>query len=120
MPNPFAYAELHTQNPSAAKDFYRRLLDWKMTDATTPGGSYTEIEPGDGIAAGLVRSANDNAPSHWLPYIGVTDLVASSAKAKELGARALREMVPVPDLGRYSVFSDPTGALFGLWEKTRV
>lgn len=118
MSNPFAYAQLHTQNPNAAKDFYRRLLDWKMTDVATPLGAYTDIEIGEGIAAGLVRSANDNVSSHWLPYIRVADLVASTSKAKELGARALREMVSVPDnQGRYSVFSDPTGALFGLWEK---
>ena len=42
MPNPFAYAELHSQNPDAAQAFYRQLLDWRVTQSETPNGVYIE------------------------------------------------------------------------------
>ena len=117
MSNPFAYAELHTQDPESAKDFYRRLLDWRMTDNPTPKGVYTEIDPGEGIPAGLKRAAEGHTASHWLLYVRVTDVRSATDRAKQLGARALQELVVIPNEGRFSVFSDPTGAVFGLWEK---
>jgi predicted enzyme related to lactoylglutathione lyase len=115
MSNPFTYAELHTQDPGVAKAFYRKLFDWKVEDHATPKGEYTEIDPGEGFPGGLVRSQYEGA-SHWLPYVKVSDLAVSTNAAKQLGARALKESVEVPNMGRYSVLLDPTGAPFGLWQ----
>lgn len=115
MANPFAYAELHTQDTAAAKSFYGRLFDWKMSDAPMPGGSYTEIQPGEGFPGGLLE-AQEAGGSRWLPYVKVSDCAASTEKAKALGARALKENKEVPGVGRYSVLADPTGAVFGLWQ----
>jgi uncharacterized protein len=117
MSNPFTYAELHTQDPAAAKAFYGQLFDWKVEDHPMPGGAYTEINPGEGFGGGLLRS-QDGGASHWLPYIKVSDLGASTKAAKLLGARALKESVEVPNMGRYSVLLDPTGAAFGMWQQT--
>jgi len=116
MPNPFAYAELHTQNPDAAKTFYRQLLDWRITDSETPAGVYTEIDPGEGFPAGMKKAAGAAVSSHWLPYMRVADVAASTSKAKQLGARAIQELVEIPE-GRFSILVDPTGAPFGLWQK---
>jgi predicted enzyme related to lactoylglutathione lyase len=55
--------------------------------------------------------------SLWLPYVTVGDLVAATAKAKGLGAEALKENQEVPGMGRYSLLRDPTGATFGLWQQ---
>jgi predicted enzyme related to lactoylglutathione lyase len=115
MSNPFTYAELHTQDPGVAKVFYSKLFDWKVEDHASPGGEYTEIDPGEGFPGGLLRSRDDGA-SHWLPYVKVSDLAASTTAAKLLGARALKESVEVPNQGRYSVLLDPTGAPFGMWQ----
>ncbi len=117
MANPFAYCELHTQNPGQAKDFYGRLFDWKMSDSPSPVGTYTEIAPGEGIAAGLLASQAPGAPSHWLTYIRVEDVEAATQKARTLGANVLVEAAEVPNTGWFSVLVDPTGAHFGIWEK---
>lgn len=121
MSNPFSYAELHTQDPKAAKAFYRQLFDWKLKDHENPQGVYTEIDPGEGFPGGLLQAAastkgGSSAGSHWLPYIKVADIVASTARAKSLGASPLQEVVEIPE-GRFSVLVDPTGAPFGLFEK---
>jgi predicted enzyme related to lactoylglutathione lyase len=116
MSNPFTYAELHTQDPKAAKTFYRQLFDWKMQDHENPQGTYTEIDPGDGFPGGLLQRAGDGG-SHWLPYIKVADIEAATARAKGLGAAPLREVIEIPE-GRFSVLVDPTGAPFGLFQKS--
>jgi len=116
MANPFSYCELHTDDPSKAKAFYAGLFDWKLSDTPFPGGIYTEIKTGDGIEGGLMKSMAPNVPSHWLTYIKVADLVASTAKAKQLGGQVLVDNQPIPEVGRFSVVADPTGATIGLWE----
>lgn len=114
MSNPFAYAELHTDAPAAAKAFYAQLLSWHLEDAPKSEGKYTEIQPGEGIPGGLTQNRYGGA-SHWIPYIKVDDLVASTTRAKSLGARPLTELQEIPE-GRLSVLADPTGARFGLWQ----
>jgi predicted enzyme related to lactoylglutathione lyase len=117
MSNPFTYAELHTQDPTAAKTFYRQLFDWKMSDHENPKGTYTEIDPGEGFPGGLLRAASAAAGSHWLPYVKVADIAAATTRAKSLGASPVQEIVEIPE-GLFSVLVDPTGAPFGLFQKS--
>jgi predicted enzyme related to lactoylglutathione lyase len=116
MSNPIAYAELQTKDAAAAKSFYGKLFDWKMSESETPKGPYTHFTPGEGVSGGIYQYGANGA-SHWIPYITVGDLVAATEKAKHLGAAALLENQVVPDMGRYSVLQDPTGARFGLWQE---
>jgi predicted enzyme related to lactoylglutathione lyase len=115
MSNPFSYAELHTQDPSAAKAFYSQLFDWKMQDHPNSNGTYTEIDLGEGFPAGLLAVAAKATGSHWLPYIKVVDIAAATTRAKSLGAAPLQEIVEIPE-GRFSVLRDPTGAPFGIFQ----
>jgi len=114
MSHPFTYAELHTQDPKAAKSFYRELFAWKMEDHTNPAGTYTEIDLGAGFPAGLLQAAG-KATSHWLPYVKVADIAAFTARAKSLGAAPVQEIVEIPE-GHFSVLRDPTGAPFGIFQ----
>jgi predicted enzyme related to lactoylglutathione lyase len=118
MSNPFTYAELHTQNPTAAKHFYSRLLDWKMSDHENPQGTYTEIDPGEGFPGGMLKLAGPVAASHWLPYVKVADVEGATARAKALGASPVQELVEIPE-GVFSVLIDPTGAPFGLFQTSK-
>jgi predicted enzyme related to lactoylglutathione lyase len=116
MSHPFSYCELHTRDTGKAKDFYRRLFDWKMSDSPTPAGTYTEIHTGEGLGGGLMAGRPPGGPSHWLVYVRVSDLAASTAKARELGGAVLIDGQAVPDVGSFSIITDPTGAQLGLWE----
>jgi predicted enzyme related to lactoylglutathione lyase len=116
MSNPFTYAELHTEDPKAAKSFYGKLFDWKMEDHENPQGTYTEIDPGEGFPGGLLKAARSG--SGWLPYVKVADVAAATSRAKDLGARAVQELVEIPE-GVFSVLVDPTGAPFGLFQTSR-
>ncbi len=118
MSHPFVYAELHTSSPEAAKKFYADLFGWGMKHHDTPGGAYTEIQPGEGPEAGLMgQSPFDDGRSHWLPYIRVAELNAATDRAVALGAKLHVGRTEVPGAGWFTWLEDPAGARFALWEK---
>jgi predicted enzyme related to lactoylglutathione lyase len=64
----------------------------------------------------MMKHPMPGAPSMWLPYVGVDDIKASTAKAKSLGAKVIVDIREVTGHGQMSVLSDPTGATIALWE----
>ena len=118
MANPFVHVELQTNDVAKAKAFYSRLFDWKLEDVPMPGGAtYTMIGVGEGTGGGMLKSqALAGASPHWLAYIGVADVAASTRKAKELGARVVMDKTEVGGFGWMSILTDPTGATFALWQ----
>ncbi len=118
MANPFVHVELHTDDLPKAKDFYSQLFDWKLEDIPAPEGGipYTMIHVGQGTGGGMMTNPNPGAPSHWMAYVGVDDITASTAKAKSLGARVLQDVMEVGSYGWMSVIADPTGAVIALWK----
>jgi predicted enzyme related to lactoylglutathione lyase len=117
MANPFVHLELNTTDLPAAKTFYGKLFDWKLNDMPMgPGMEYTLIQVGEGTGGGMMKQMMPGAPSAWLPYVLVDDLEAASKKAKALGATILKEMQEVPNMGWFTIFIDPTGALLAMWK----
>jgi predicted enzyme related to lactoylglutathione lyase len=118
MPNPFVHVELNTTNQSKAKAFYAKLFDWKLSDVPMPdfGGSYTMIAVGEGTGGGMMKQMCPGAGSAWLPYVLVKDIDKATKKAKKLGAKIMKDVSEVPDMGLLSIIEDPTGAMLGLWE----
>ena len=116
MANPFVYVELNTTDVSPSKAFYSKLFDWKLEDVPGMGMDYTFIKNGDTPIGGMMKHPMPGAPSMWLPYVGVDDIKASTAKAKSLGAKVIVDIREVPGHGQMSVLSDPTGATIALWE----
>ncbi|MCL7981204.1 MAG: VOC family protein [marine benthic group bacterium] len=112
----FIWYDLMTTDPSAAQAFYGSVTGWGIepfegaqdpydmwTRDGQPIGGVMEL-PEDARAAG--------APSHWLAYIGTPDVDATTARAAELGATVLVPPRDIPTVGRFSVLSDPDGAVF--------
>jgi uncharacterized protein len=121
MSNPFCHVELHTETPSASKEFYAALFRWGYEDTKSPvpGGIYTHIKVGEGTGGGLMKKAMPEAPNAWLPYVLVDSVDETLAKARSLGAKIVVEKVTVPDMGGFAVFIDPAGAALGIWEAVR-
>ncbi len=114
MANPFVHIELHTQDPDKAKKFYSSLFDWTLEEY--PEMNYTIIKVGEGTGGGMMKSPMPDAPPQWVPYILVDEIAVSAEKAKLLGARLLIDITEVPGVGSFSMFLDPTGAAFALWQ----
>jgi hypothetical protein len=48
--------------------------------------------------------------------VQVGDVAAATEKAKALGAKVVKDVSVVEGAGRFSIITDPTGAMLGLWE----
>ena len=118
MANPFVHIELETGDLGKSKAFYTRMFDWKLEEF--PSMEYTIIKVGEGTGGGMMKKPDTNIPDHWLPYILVEDVAASTKKAKSLGATIVKDVTEVPDMGWFSVIIDPTGAAFGLWQPSAI
>ena len=118
MANPFCHLELASTDAAKAKTFYSSLFDWKLSDMEMGNGmTYTTFKPtGDSPGGGMMQHPQPGAPSAWLPYVLVDDVKAAAAKAKTLGANVVVETQEVPEMGWFSIITDPTGAHLGLWQ----
>jgi predicted enzyme related to lactoylglutathione lyase len=120
----FCWNELSTNNVETCKTFYTELLGWKLKTGTVTGEGmeYTEIS-NDGTRGfgGMYEmnkewcnAAGEMPPPHWMSYIAVDDVDASAAKVWDLGGKVCVPPTDIPNVGRFSVVSDPTGATFSL------
>jgi predicted enzyme related to lactoylglutathione lyase len=110
-----SWNELVTTDVTAAKSFYTGLFGWK-TESFGTGDGYTLFKQGDASMGGMMKCPKDDVPAHWLPYVTVDDVDASSSKAVKLGARVVAPPMDVPDVGRVAVLLDPQGAAIGLFK----
>jgi hypothetical protein len=103
MANSFVHIELQTRNLAKAKGFYSRLFDWKLEDLPAPGG-------------GMFANPDPKVPPHWLAYVGVDDIEASTVRARDPGATVLQDVMLIGDYGWLRVIMDPTGAVIAIWK----
>jgi len=116
MANPFVHVELMANDVAKAKSFYGKLFDWKLEDVPLGEDTYTMVKVGEGTGGGLMKNPMPNAQSSWLAYVQVDDLKKSVEKAKSLGATIMKDKTDVMGMGSLAIFTDPTGAMLGLWE----
>jgi uncharacterized protein len=118
MGNPFSHMELTTADPGAARKFYKKVFDWKLTVLGPDMGNYTLIDTGDKVAGGgMTAPMMPGQPTAWMPYALVESVKKTIGKAEKNGAKILVAFQPIPGNGAIGVFADPTGAAFGVWEK---
>ena len=102
----------------AAQKFYSAMFGW--TDVPKdmgPMGTYHVQMLGGKQAGGMMKNPMPpGTPSCWVIYFFAPDLKRSTEKAKQLGATAMMESVPIPAVGSFSMLMDPTGAVFALFE----
>lgn len=114
MANPFVHVELMSNDLDASKTFYRSLFDWRVEDM--PELDYTVIKVGEGTGGGMLKNPTPGAPASWLAYVQVSDVGATTKRARELGAKVVKEPTEISGMGVFSVLADPQGAMFALWE----
>ncbi len=121
--NQVCWPELATPDPAGAVAFYSSLFDWGTQPATGFDTAYyiEWINAGQHIG-GLIPMRGDKAtappPPHWLLYVTVADCDASAAQAQQLGANICVPPTAIPGVGKFSVVTDPQGAVFSLIQRT--
>jgi uncharacterized protein len=122
-PGALVWSELTTRDTKRAESFYTSLFGWTAKHAA-PGSpmEYTEFQnqgkPGVGMMA-MPKQVPAQVPSYWMPYFQVADCDASTAKAKELGAKPIVGPQDIPGTGRFAILTDPQGAMFAVYTSAR-
>ncbi len=120
----FCWNELATTDLEAAQNFYKTLLGWeiKESDATKSettdcgGMVYNEIVVGGTHIGGIFKMGPEfgEMPSHWGAYVAVEDVDAKAQQVSELGGKVCVPPTDIPNVGRFCVINDPTGATLSL------
>ena len=114
----FCWHEVNTRDPAGTVAFYRSLLSAETATMPMPHGDYTMLSvdghtlfgvmPLDGIAP-------PHVPTHWLGYVAVDDVDASTARAAGLGAKVLVPVMEIP-IGRWSLIEHAAGGVAALFQ----
>jgi uncharacterized protein len=119
MPSPagqFIWYDLITTDLDAAIDFYKEVTGWG-TQASKGPQAYTMWE-NEGIPlGGLVPAGGEmGSTPAWLPYVAVSDVDKTAAKASELGGKISVAPKDIPGSGRYAIVTDPQGASIAIFQ----
>ena len=117
----FCWNELATTDLESAQNFYKTLLGWEIKESKATGeceGSmvYNEIVVGGQHVGGIYKMGPEfgQAPSHWVAYVAVDDVDAKARQVWELGGKVCVPPTDIPNVGRFCVINDPTGATIAL------
>jgi predicted enzyme related to lactoylglutathione lyase len=115
----FVWNELLTPEVDAAKSFYTEIFGWTTSEMDMgQAGTYTIFRrAGEVDTAGCMQKPDDvPGPAFWLTYVGTDDVDGTAAKAASLGATIQVPPTDIPNVGRFAVLIDPTGAAIGLFK----
>jgi predicted enzyme related to lactoylglutathione lyase len=107
-----------TPDIEASARFYGDLFGWEVPELPNSAelGGYRRAKKDGKDVAGVSPRMEDGQPTVWATYISVADADATLAKAGEAGGQTIVEPMDVAGLGKMAVFTDPEGAVIGIWE----
>jgi predicted enzyme related to lactoylglutathione lyase len=112
------WVDLACADIDASASFYADLLGWDASEqpnSAEMGGYRRARYEGDDVA-GLMPRMQEGQPQMWSTYVAVEDATVTAAKVTAAGGGVMLEPMDVMDLGAMAVFSDSTGAAFGVWQ----
>jgi predicted enzyme related to lactoylglutathione lyase len=115
---PFWY-ELAAKNSQISRDFYCQLVGWQYEIKPMEGMDYTLFLVNGRPVAGMLEMTDEwpeNTPPHWMIYFAVENCDMTTANAIKLGGQVCVPATNIPEVGRFSVLTDPQGAVFSLIE----
>lgn len=120
------WTEIATNDLGAVRSFYAEIFGWTFkknesaafAEGDCAGMEYLEFSTGekDCPSGGLYKMGQEfgDAAPHWMSYVAVDDVDAAAAKVWELGGKVCVPPTDIPNVGRFCVVNDPTGATFSM------
>jgi uncharacterized protein len=113
-PGTWCWNELYTTEPDKAVSFYTAIGGFTHDASPMPHGLYHVLSHDGAPRAGIMAKPMPEAPTAWLPYVQVSSADQTVAKATKLGAKVLVPANDIPNVGRFAIFTDTTGAAIGI------
>lgn len=115
--NTVVWADLGTPDVDKARAFYGELLGWSFEGGDPNMAFYTTgLREGRRVAAMWKKTPELPGPSAWCIYFGTDSADETEKKVKAAGGQTVQAPMDVMEYGRMAIFSDPTGAIFGVWQ----
>jgi predicted enzyme related to lactoylglutathione lyase len=102
--------ECWTSDERKALAFYETLFGFTKDSMQIGPMAYYVLSKDGKPRAGLCKSVNPGAQSLWLPYVAVQDCDATANNAASLGGDVVTPPRDIPQVGRFAIVVDPTGA----------
>lgn len=109
------WADLSVPDPEAARAFYQAVFGWDYTAAGDEFGGYVTALKGSSAVAGI-GPQQQPGPVAWTLYLASFEVDATAGLIDANGGTVFLEPVAVGDLGRMAMATDPSGAVFGVWQ----
>ncbi len=120
--HPIVHVEIPASDPLSAGTFYADVFDWQV-DTSMPEYPMFKVEGGPpGAFVSLATQPPDLAIKYEvgkpLLFIATDDINASLASVEAHGGKVAQPLTPIPSVGAWAAFTDPTGNLIGLFTRT--
>lgn len=116
----FCWFDLAASDARKAKAFYGALFGWTAHDEEANGGVFTVLRSQGADVGSLYQLKQSHldrgVPSHWTPYVRVSDIEETVARAVSLGGELIIPPFVVTGVARIALMLDAVGALLGLWQ----
>jgi predicted enzyme related to lactoylglutathione lyase len=133
IPGVPCWVDVSEPDPEAALEFYGGLFGWEFGDVMLPSseGNYfiargkaassSIFDTSGGLRSGdvaAIRSIPQGAPptAMWNTYFWVDSADEAASKVREAGGGIVAEPFDFLSACRMTVFTDPEGAVFSVWE----
>jgi len=112
------WADIAVPDVERAKQFFGSLFGWDCrTDPREEAGGYTMCYL-DGLAAAAITPIwDEGSRPGWSIYLASEDADATAQAITANGGQVVMDPMDVFDAGRLTMGVDPTGAVFGVWQK---
>lgn len=119
----FCWTEIASSDSAVCKSFYTNVFGWKFQDSKpgSEGFEYNEFSTGGSAPVGGLYQIDPKffgghaPPPHFMIYVSVDNVDESAKKATGLGGTILNGPMDIPNVGRFAVVQDPTGAALALF-----
>ncbi len=114
----FCWVEIATDSLKECENFYSNVFNWEIKDSKNGGEEmeYKEFnlpeEPPMGGMFNMIPEiyGGEIPPPHLMNYVAVDNVDETCSKVSELGGTVLSPAMDIPNVGRFAVIQDPSGA----------
>lgn len=111
------WVSLMVHGLTATQDFYGALFGWEFRPGPRQLGPYVRAVLDGHDVAGIGELPPDRRlPIAWTPYLASTDVDLTAERVRHCGGTVGVGPLDAADAGRLAVASDPSGAVFGIWQ----
>ncbi|MFV0133197.1 VOC family protein [Streptomyces sp. HMX87] len=111
------WVSLMVHGPAATQEFYGALFGWEFRPGPQQLGPYARaLLDGQEVAGIGQLPADRQLPIAWTPYFASDDVDRTADTVRLCGGTVGVGPLDAAEAGRMAIGSDPSGAVFGVWQ----